>query len=126
MRALCGIVGLLAVLGIGWHLYSLQVAPVVKGGAPASLINTVGVKNDLLSLAQCERFYLAAHGRYGDMEQLRQAGDLNPFPGDNHRGYDYEIEIEGAAHFRITAKPADPAQADLPTLSIDETMQIRQ
>ena len=126
MRALFGIVGLVAVLGVGWYIYSLEAVPAEPGGTPVALIDTVGIKNDLLGLAQCERYYLAAHGRYGDMDQLRQAGDLNPFPGDNRRGWDYEIETEGAAHFRVTAKPSDPLRSELPTLSIDETMRIRQ
>jgi hypothetical protein len=124
MRAALGLIGLLAVLAVGYYIFTAQVAPVVNGGSPVQQMDLVAVKSDLLSLAQCERFYLATNGSYGTIEQLRQAGSLNPFPGDNHRGYVYEVEIKGGAHFRITAKPVDPAKGELPTLSIDETMKI--
>ena len=126
MRAALGLVGLLAVLGIGYYLFTVQVAPVAREGASLQRIDLVAVRSDLVSLAQCERFYLARNGSYGSMEQLRQSGDLNPFPGDNHRGYVYEIEVDGAAHFRITAKTADPSADKPATLSIDETMKIVQ
>jgi len=124
MRATLGLIALLAVLAVGYYIFRAQVAPVVSGGSPVQQMDLVAVRSDLLSLAQCERFYLATNGRYGSMEQLRQAGNLNPFPGDNHPGYVYEVEINGVAHFRITARPVDSARGELPTLSIDETMRI--
>ena len=124
MRAVLGLVGLLAVLAIGYYIFTAQVAPVAGGGPPAQQMDLVAVKTDLLGLARCEQLYLAANASYGSMEQLRQAGNLNPFPGDSHRGYVYDVEIDGGAHFRITAKPVDATRTELPTLSIDERMKI--
>jgi hypothetical protein len=123
MKAVFGLAGLLAALAIGYYIYTSQVTQVAEQGSQAPLIDLVAVKSDLLGLAQSERFYLATTGSYGSMDQLRKAGNLNPFPGDARRGYTYEVEFENAAHFRITAKPSDPGRG-LPTLSIDETMQI--
>lgn len=124
MRAVLGFVGLLAVLAAGYYIFMAQVAPVESGGPPLQQMNLVAVKTDLLSLARCEQIFLATNGSYGSIEQLRQAGNLNPFPGANHRGYLYEIEIDGGSHFRITAKPVDPTGTELPTLTIDERMKI--
>ncbi|HYK88177.1 MAG TPA: hypothetical protein VE398_05375 [Acidobacteriota bacterium] len=122
MRAILGIVGLLAVLATGYFIYFAQVRPAGNATAPIQQINLVRVRTELLSLAQSERSFLAATGSYGTLEQLRQSGNLS-FLERRNPDYTYEVEIDGAAHFCITAKPVS-ADAGLPTLSIDETMQI--
>ncbi len=121
MRAAIGMVGLLAVLATGYYFYSAQVPQSEVDSAPNRQIDLVRVRGDLLSLAQAERLYLAANGRYGTLEQLRRSGHLSYVPGG--REYSYEAEIDGASHFRITARPA-PDRTGLPVLSIDETMRI--
>lgn len=88
-------------------------------------IDVVGVKNELLAIAQAERLYMASHGSYASLEELHQEGSL-AFSGAELRGYVYTAEVEGGQHFKITAKPADPAKAAWPTLAVDETMQIAQ
>jgi hypothetical protein len=85
----------------------------------------VGVRSDLLAIAQAERLYMASNGTYASVEKLQQDGGLT-FAGANRRGYNYAAEVEGGQHFRITATPVDPAKAAWPTLSIDDTMQISQ
>ena len=60
---------------------------------------------------------------YGD--DLQQDGSLT-FSGANRRGYNYTAEVDDGQHFKITAKPSDPAKTSWPTLSIDETMQVTQ
>ena len=35
-------------------------------------------------------------------------------------------EVDDGQHFKITAKPVDPAKASWPTISIDELMQVSQ
>jgi Tfp pilus assembly protein PilE len=115
--------GLLAVLLVGYYIYSAHVAPVPAGVETVRQMNLVAVRQDLLSLAQAERQYLAMNGRYAGLEQLRQSGIMGSVP-ENRQGYVYEVEPDGAAHFRITARPASAAAQGLPTLSIDETMQI--
>ena len=123
MKSILGLVGLLVVLAIGYYIYSAQVRQ-LAGVPPAQQLNLFTIKRDLLSLAQSERLYLAANGSYGSLEQLRESGNVNPFPGENRQGYIYVAEVDGASHFRITAKPSNSVKADLPVLSIDETMRI--
>jgi len=123
LRAASGLIGILAVLAIGYYIYSEQLGKATNGTPVAQQISLVAVRSDLLSLAQSERLYLAANGSYATLEQLRQSGNINPLP-ENRQGYIYVAEVDGAAHFRIIAKPADSYRTDLPTLSINETMQI--
>jgi len=124
VRATSGMVGLLIVLGIGWLIYSTQIRGVTNDKPLAQQTHLVAVKSNLLSLAQSERLYLATNGSYATLEQLQRTDIIGSFSEGNRRTYAYTAEVDGAAHFRITATPTDSSSADLPTLSIDETMQI--
>jgi hypothetical protein len=125
MKKAAGLVGLVIALGVGYYIFKAQYAQGPTGGAPPQeVIDTVGVRNDLLAIAQAERMYLASHGTYASIEQLQQDGAIS-FSGENRRGFTYTAEISGE-HFRIVARPADPAKQTWPTLAIDDTMTISQ
>ena len=125
MKKAAGLLGLVIALGVGYFIFKAQYTQGPTGGAPPKqVIDVVGVKNDLLAIAQAERMYLASHGTYASLEQLQQDGAIT-FSGTNRRGYNYTAEVSGE-RFRIVATPADPAKAGWPTLAIDETMQISQ
>jgi hypothetical protein len=124
MRATLGIVGLLIALVIGYLIYSAQIQQVAGDQPLAQRINLVAVRADLLSLGQSERLYLAANGSYATLEQLQSSNIMSSFPQGIRAGYVYAAELDGAAHFSITASPMDSSRSDLPTLSIDETLQI--
>jgi hypothetical protein len=123
MKPIMGILSLVIVLAIGYHLYTASINRVSGIRPPKQQIDMVGIQGDLLSLAQAERLYCASNGTYATLKQLQQAGNIQ-FQGSSRRGYLFNIEIDGFKHFRITAKPADPARADGPTLATDETQQI--
>lgn len=124
MRAFSGLVGMLAVLAIGYYIYSGQIDQGKTNSRPlVQQIDLTVVKTDLLSLGQAERYYLATNGRYATLEQLKQFDSIGSIPQNRH-GYVYIAEVDGAAHFRITAKPVDSSRKDLPTLFITETMQV--
>jgi hypothetical protein len=126
MRKVGGLIGLVIALGIGYFIFKAQYTMGPVGGAPPKeQIDVVGVRSDLLAIAQAERMYLASNGTYVSLEQLQKDGGLT-FSGTNRRGYDYVAEVDDGQHFRITATPVDPAKANWPTLSIDENMQITQ
>jgi len=109
---------------VGYIIYSTHVRRMISDKPPAQQVNLVAVKRDLLSLGQSERLYLAANGSYATLEQLRHFDIMNSIPEGNRWGYLYVAVVDGAAHFRITAKPTGSSGAIMPTLSIDETMQI--
>jgi hypothetical protein len=124
MRSAFGFVGILMVLGIGYYIYSAR----IRSGPDNELLprqtNLIAVKQDLLALAQAERLYLAANGSYATLEQLRRSGVVGALPKGGRGGYEYSIEADGARHFVITASPMDSSRSDLPTFSIDESMQV--
>lgn len=126
MRAAFSLLGLVIVLAIIWFVVKAQFTQGPTGGQPPKqVIDVVGVKNDLLSIAQAERMYLASHGTYVSVDELQQDGSIS-FSGTNRRGYSYAAEVDDGQHFKITATPTDPAKAGWPTISIDESMQVTQ
>jgi competence protein ComGC len=126
MRAAFGMVGLLVVLLIGYLLYISQIREIANDKRLVHQINLAAVQSDLLSLAQAERLHCATNGRYATLEELQRSNVLNSIPGAGRSGYQYTIEVDGAAHFHITASPTDSSRIDLPTLSIDETLELSQ
>jgi len=126
MRTAGMLLGLVMALAIGYFVYKAELTPgTAVDTTPRQQIDVVGVKNDLLSIAQSERLYLATNGSYATLDQLQQDGSLT-FSGTNRRGYNFVAEVQDAEHFKITATPVDPSKASWPKLSIDETMQIAQ
>jgi hypothetical protein len=123
MKPIMGILGLVIVLAIGYHLYTTPFSRVSGTRPPKQLIDLAGIQGDLLSLAQAERLYFASNGTYATLERLQQEGNIR-FQGSSHRGYLFNIETDGLKHFQITAKPADPTRTDWPVFSTDETQQI--
>jgi hypothetical protein len=126
MRAALWFAGLLIVLLIGCLIYSSQIRQISDDKPLARQTEFVAVRSDLLSLGQAERLYYAANGHYAGLEELRQSNVINSFPDSSRAGYQYAVEVESDAHFRITASPIDSSMTDHPVLSIDETMQISQ
>ena len=126
MKAGATILGLVIVVAIIWFAVKSQFTQGPTGGQPpAQVIDVVGVKNDLLGIAQAERMYLASHGSYATIVELQQEGLLS-FKGDVRRGYSYSAELDDGQHFKITAAPVDPGKSGWPTLSVDETAEITQ
>ncbi|MFB3906062.1 MAG: hypothetical protein ACE15E_21670 [Acidobacteriota bacterium] len=126
MRALGCLLVILLAGAIGLFLYrSALTETTVGGGPPQQQIDTVGVRMDLQSIARAEKIYVITHGRYGSFQDLVSDGAI-PFSSENRRGYTYGIESEGDRHFRVTARPADPARTEWPTFAIDETGQLVQ
>ncbi len=119
--------GLVIACAIGYFIFKASVTTGPGGTVvpPKETIDVVGVKNDLLAIAQAERVYLASHGSYAGLDQLQQDGALS-FSTANRRGYNYEATVDDGQHFTVTATPADPAKRDWPTLSVDDTMQVSQ
>ncbi len=123
MRAALGILGLVIALAIAIFLFKTEFSTGPTGGAPPKqVIDTTGVRNDLIAIAQAERLYQANHGNYASIDQLQQDGGI-AFSGANRRGYNYVAQVDGE-HFHVTASPADPSKQGWPTYTVDETMQI--
>ena len=119
MRAF-GILGVIIVLGVGFWFYQRSLEDLPEG-SPQEQIDTVAIRQRLLTIAQTERQYQASHGKYATLEQL--ASD-NLLPGGTEqRGYSFSADISSTG-FTITATPTAEDKADWPTLEITEAMQV--
>jgi hypothetical protein len=122
-----GYLTLIIVVAIGAYIYVRQTQNVMTAGTanPAGTADLIGVKNDLLAIAQAERAYAASHGKFVSIDELRSDGALTMTR--EHRGpYTYSAEVN-ESDFHIVATYSGPENTGMPrTLSIDQTMQISQ
>jgi hypothetical protein len=122
-----GFLTLIIVVAVGAYIYMRQTQSVTApgSGSPASTVDLMGVKSDLLAIAQAERSHAALQNGYVSIETLRSQGEL-VMQRDNRGPYNYSAEI-GDSGFRIVATWSGPESAGMPkTISIDQTMQITQ
>ena len=119
-----GFLGVVLALGTALYIYNAQLTRGVSTSAtsPQEQIDVTGIRMALLEIAQAERTYVAAHGTYGTLEQLR--GEGAPALGTDRRGYTFQLEVNGSQSFKATATPTDSNKAGWPTLSVDASMQV--
>ena len=124
MRSALGLIGVLIVLVVGGYIFVQQSKSGAENGAgnPRSTIDVVGVKNDLVNLAQAERRYYAREGRYASIDDLRNARDIS-MARDSRGPYVYTASTS-ASGFRITATYNGPTGAAQSSYSIDENMEV--
>ncbi len=121
-RAL-GLLGTLIVMGVGMYIYSIQLKDTSATGAgsnPAGAANIVGVKNDLISIANAERGYFATEQKYGSLDELI-AGKYITIER-KRPPYTYDVQTTSSS-FHVTATrdgAGSPAQ-----LWVDENMEIK-
>jgi hypothetical protein len=122
-----GFLTLIIVVAVGAYIYMRQTRSVTApgSGSPTSTVDLMGVKSDLLAIAQAERSHAALQSGYVSIETLRSQGEL-AMQRDNRGPYNYSAEI-GDSGFRIVATWSGPEGVGMPkTISIDQTMQITQ
>lgn len=126
MKQMMGLLSLVVVLAVGMYIYSRQVHTTTPEGTstnPVTTVDVVGVKNDLMSIAQAERAHQAMSGSYVSLDELVSSGDLS-VRRDHRDFYKYSIDTSGSG-FHVIATYDGPPNPDAPkTISIDETMQI--
>jgi hypothetical protein len=115
-----GLIAVIIVLGVGFWLYQRSIEDIPEG-SPQEQIDTVAIRQRLLTIAQTERQYQAANGKYATLEQLA-ADNLLP-GGTEQRGYTFSADISSAG-FTITATPTDEEISEWPTLEVDESMKV--
>lgn len=125
MRAF-GFISLLAVLAAGSWYYMRQTQTVMSRGSatPTATVDLIGVRNDLLAMAQAERSHAAMKGSYASLEELRSDGDL-VMQRTSRGPYNYSAEISDG-NFRVVASYSGSDPAMPRSLSIDQTMEIAQ
>jgi len=119
-----GFLGIVLALGTALYVYNAQLTSAggTNTASPQEQIDVTGIRMALLEIAQAERTYVAAHGTYGTLEQLRAEGA--PALGTDRRGYTFQLELNGSQAFKASAVPTDSNKQGWPTLTIDASMQI--
>ncbi len=124
MKALASLlVALALVFGI-YFLYFKRSQVANHGRSPVQTISVTGVQNDLLAIAQAERVYFVEHGAYGSLDELASSAALS-IPRAGRDGYTYAIETS-ASGFTVTARFTGQPGSHYPTITVDQTMQVRQ
>jgi hypothetical protein len=127
MRAAMGLLSIVIVLAVGYWFYASNLktsGTTAAAGAPAQVISTVGVKSDLLSIAQAERIYQTSHDSYASLDELYSSGALT-VKKSGRDGYTYSAETSSDG-FTITARCQAQSSTPCPSFSIDQNMQIQQ
>src|SRR5579863_2992521 len=129
-----GLVSLLvtAAIGLGIYMYTLKQAAPGPGMVVTQNISLVGVKNDLVAIAQAERMYYTQNGSYADLPTLASKGTMN-IASTGRDGYTYTAEPSGNT-FTVTAtytappveNPARVTPPHFPTFTVDQTMEVHQ
>jgi hypothetical protein len=122
MKSLAGllIVALLAALVYKYYFSSLQSAGT---GTPAQTIDIVGVKNDLLGIAQAERAHQAEHGSYISLDELISSGELT-MKRTGRNGYTYSVETSDQS-FRAIAHCPTATFPGCSNYAVDQSMEVQ-
>ena len=127
MRALVALLVACALLFGVYHYYFKKMPSTDEGTAPTQAISLIGVRSDLLQIAQAERGYVALNGHCATLEELTSSSSLAMARPDRD-GYSYSIECSGG-DFSVTARHAPaPVGSPIryPTLAIDQSMQVHE
>jgi hypothetical protein len=122
MKSLAGllIVALLAGLVYKYYFANLQSA---GSGTPQQTIDIVGVKNDLLGIAQAERAHQAQNGSYTSLDQLISSGELT-MRRTSRDGYTYSVESSDQT-FRAVAHCPTATFPGCSNFAVDQSMEVQ-
>ena len=117
-----GFVSLLIVLVAGLYFYSRQATSLTSSQAtPKSTVDVIGVRNDLLAIANAERVHWVSNSKYGSLDELRNSSEIHV---SGRAGYSYSAETSDAG-FRIIATYSGADSGAPKRMTIDETMALR-
>ncbi len=120
-------IGLLVVALIGVLTYKFYFSNMDAAGTstatPMETIDAVGVKNDLLGIAQAESTYQVEHNTYTSLDELVSSGAMT-MKKTSRDGYVYEVQPSETSFTAIAHCPA-ATKPGCASLEIDQTMQIR-
>ena len=124
MRAVLGVAAILVAAAITLFIYknSLTQSQAAGAATPQQTIDVVGVKNDLLAIAQAERAYQAEHGSVGSLDELVSSGAMS-MRKSGRGGYSYGVESAGDG-FRVTAH-CPGGLSGCTNYVVDQTMEVR-
>jgi hypothetical protein len=126
MRGIGSVLGLLIAMAIGLGIYKIYFAQqqATTGAAtPTHTIDTVGVQNDLIAIAQAERLYQAQHSSYASLDELSTSGAMS-IAKSGRDGYTYEVQTSDSS-YRVIAHCPTATTPRCANYSVDDTMQVQ-
>lgn len=127
MRSLVSLL-VVAILAVGIYVMYLKKMPSTdEGTAATQAISLVGVRSDLLQIAQAERTNMALNGRCLSLDELISSRALS-MSRSQRDGYSYEVNCAGTDFQVVAQHPPAPQGSPVryPTLTIDSTMKIQE
>jgi hypothetical protein len=127
MRALAGVL-VAAALVLGIYHFSLKKMPTTdEGTASTQAISLIGVRSDLLQIAQAERGYIATNGHCTSLDELISSNSLS-MSRTERNGYSYKVECSGGDFTATARHPPAPAGSPIryPTLAINASLELRE
>jgi hypothetical protein len=118
--------GIVIVMGVGMYIYSKQLESSSRpAGAnnPRAAVNITGVKSDLVSIAQAERRYFAAEGKYVSLDDLISSNYISV--ARQRPPYSYQVEPSANGFRVIATRAGDDASGTPAQLSVDENLDFQ-
>src|SRR5271170_3862214 len=124
MKSMIGLLVVALIAGVIYKFYFSRMQDSGMGAAtPAQTIDVVGVKNDLLGIAQAERANLAEHGSYASLDDLISSGELT-MKRSSRNGYTYTVET-GDQTFRAIAHCPTATYPGCSNFVVDQSMEVQ-
>jgi competence protein ComGC len=124
MRSMLGllVVAVIALLTYKYYFSNMNAAG-AGVATPMQTIDTVGVKNDLIGIAQAERVYQIDHNSYASLDELVSSGALT-MRKTGRDGYTYDAQTSDST-FRVIAHCPAATSPGCTSFVIDDTMEIQ-
>ncbi len=124
MRSLLGLLAVALIAVLAYKYYFSQMQSSGTGTAtPAQAIDVVGVKNDLLGIAQAERAYQVEHGSYASLDELTTSGALT-MKKTGRDGYTYDVQTSDSS-FRAVAHCPAATTPGCTSFAVDPSMEVQ-
>jgi hypothetical protein len=124
MKSMIGLLVVALIAGLIYKFYFTRMKDSGMGAStPAQTIDVVGVKNDLIGIAQAERAYQAEHGSYASLDDLISSGGLT-MKKTARDGYTYDVETS-ASGFRAVAHCPAATSPGCQNYSVDQTLEVQ-
>ena len=127
MRGMLALLVVALIIFAVYYFHLRQMPTTDPGTSPTQAVSLTGVRADLMQLGQAERSFVAENGRCASLDELISSHSLT-MTRSGRDGYSYLIECSGSSFSLTATHPPAPegSQIRFPTLSLDETMQVRE
>jgi len=123
MRSVVSLLVVAVIALLAYKFWFSQLQARGSGATPQQTISIVGVKTDLIGIAQAERTYQAEHGSYVSLDELISSGALT-IPTKGRNGYTYDVETSDGG-FRVVAHCPSSTSPGCQDWAVDQTMEVQ-